>query len=124
MTAPYRPAGSKTLASSPRARRAAPRSPCLPIFSTPMARPIDASPALMAMDTDRTAVAPVAQALATLNTGMPVWPICFWMRWPTMAPASLRLPTASTSMSCTVMPPSPSAASAASAPRSTTSLPG
>ncbi len=38
---------------------------------------MSASPALIAMMTVRSAVAPVAQALATLNTGMPVWPICF-----------------------------------------------
>ena len=33
----------------------------------------------------RTAVAPVAHALATLYTGMPVWPICFCSCWPTPA---------------------------------------
>jgi len=34
----------------------------------------------MLKKTVRTAVAPVAHALATLKTWMPVWPICFWMR--------------------------------------------
>ena len=36
------------------------------------------SPDLIAMIAVFNAVAPVAQALETLNTGMPVWPICFW----------------------------------------------
>ena len=72
------------------------------------------SPALTAMIAVRSAVAPVAQALATLYTGMPVWPICFWICWPMPALACIRQPAASTPMSFIVTPPSASAASAAS----------
>ncbi|MEZ5232015.1 MAG: hypothetical protein R2749_04815 [Acidimicrobiales bacterium] len=54
-----------------------PSRPAPASFSTPTARPISVSPALMAMMAVRSAVAPVAQALATLYTGTPVWPICF-----------------------------------------------
>jgi hypothetical protein len=43
-----------------------PSSPAPASFSTPTASPIDASPALIAMIAVRSAVAPVAQALATL----------------------------------------------------------
>src|SRR5688500_130280 len=80
------------------------------------------SPALVAMIAVRRAVAPVAQALATLNTGMPVWPICFCSCWPMPAEAFIRLPAASTPTSFTVTPPSASAPSAASEARSTMSL--
>ena len=69
----------------PPASRPAPDS-----FSTPTARPISHSPALMAMTTVRSAVAPVAQALETLKTGMPVWPICFCSICPLVWP--IRLP--------------------------------
>ena len=62
---------------APPASRPAPAS-----FSTPTARPMSHSPALRDMITVRSAVAPVAHALDTLNTGMPVWPICFWSAWP------------------------------------------
>ena len=71
----------------------------------------------------RSAVAPVAQALATLYTGMPVWPICFCSAWP-MPPGPTRQPAARMPMSFIVTPPSASAASAASAARSTWSLSG
>ena len=37
------------------------------------------------MYASRNAVEPVAHALATLMTGMPVWPIICRMRWPTIA---------------------------------------
>src|SRR5687767_9703407 len=53
---------------------------------------------------------------------MPVWPICFWMRWPTMPLASYSDPTAITSMSWIVTPPSSRASRAAPAPRSIRSL--
>ena len=36
----------------------------------------------------------MAQALATLKTGMPVWPICFCSCWPMPALAAIRLPAA------------------------------
>jgi len=42
---------------------------------------------LIAIHASRKAVAPVAQAFATLTTGMPVWPISCRMRCPTIAPA-------------------------------------
>ena len=64
-TAPKRPDGSHTFESffgvPPPPRRPAPAS-----FSTPTARPMSTSPDLTAMITVRSAVAPVAQALATL----------------------------------------------------------
>ena len=64
-TAPKRPDGSHVplsdLARPPEPSRPAPAS-----FSTPKASPISASPALTAMIAVRSAVAPVAQALATL----------------------------------------------------------
>ncbi len=59
---------------APPASRPAPAS-----FSTPTAMPMSHSPAFTAMIATRSAVAPVAHALETLNTGMPVWPICFWI---------------------------------------------
>ena len=65
ITDPYRPERSYTSRSRPE-RPAPPSSPALPIFSTPTARPMSASPALIAINTVRTAVAPVAHALATL----------------------------------------------------------
>ena len=65
MTFPYRPSGSKTCFLS-RAWPAEPNRPALPICSAPMASPMSASPALMAMITVRTAEAPVAHALLTL----------------------------------------------------------
>src|SRR5688500_5572897 len=82
------------------------------------------SPALIAMMAVRSAVAPVAQALDTLNTGMPVWPICFCSIWPMGAPAPMRLPAARMPMSRMVTPPSARAAMAASAARSTVSRSG
>ena len=63
ITEPYRPDGSNTLRSE---RAEQPSSPALPIFSSPTARPISASPARIARYAQRTAVAPVAQAFATL----------------------------------------------------------
>src|SRR6056297_732476 len=118
-TAPNRPCGSHSwpscLARPPPPRRPAPAS-----FSTPTARPMSHSPALIAMIAVRSAVAPVAQAFDTLNTGMPVWPTCFWICWP-MPPDPIRLPAASTPMSAMVTPPSASAAMTASEARSTTS---
>ena len=88
-----------------------------------MASPMSASPALMAMMTVRTAEAPVAQALLTLYTGMPVWPICFWMRWPRVN-ISNWLPTAMTFMSWMVASASVMAARETSDARSTTSFSG
>jgi hypothetical protein len=70
----------------------------------------------------RTAVAPVAHALATLNTGMPVWPICFWICWPMPDDALNNEPAPMTSMSWMVTPPSARAPSAAMDARSITSL--
>src|SRR5205807_6227984 len=67
-------------------------------------------------------VGPVAQALATLKTGIPVWPICFCSCWPIPAKAAIRLPAASTPISFIDAPPSRSAPMAASAARSTVSL--
>src|SRR5262245_8850035 len=55
---------------------------------------------------------------------MPVWPICFWSCWPTLALAAIRLPAASTPMSCMVTPPSARAPRAASEARSIVSLSG
>ncbi len=75
-TAPYRPRGSHCLPSD-FARPPPPSSPAPASFSTPTARPTSTSPAFTAMIAVRNAVAPVAQALATLYTGMPVWPTCF-----------------------------------------------
>ena len=49
-------------------------------------------PALMAVQPSRNAVAPVAQAFELLVTGMPVIPISWSTRWPTMAAACIRLP--------------------------------
>src|SRR5882724_2862682 len=72
----------------------------------------------MAITVVRSAVAPVAHALATLNTGMPVWPMAFWSCWPS-APPPNRLPAARIPMSFMVTPASPSAPSAASAASST-----
>src|SRR5580693_5283049 len=72
----------------------------------------------------RSAVAPVAQALATLYTGMPVWPICFCNCCPIPAFAAIRFPAAMTPMSAIVTPASASAPVAASAARSTVSLSG
>jgi hypothetical protein len=82
------------------------------------------SPALIAMIAVRNAVAPVAHALETLYTGMPVWPICFCSAWPIPRPPPIRLPAASTPMSFIVTPPSARAACAASAARSTVSSSG
>src|SRR5437879_5390655 len=82
------------------------------------------SPDLIAMIATRSAVAPVAQALATLNTGMPVWPICFWSGCPMPAAALMRWPAARTPMSFMVTPPSLSAPRAASDARSMVSLSG
>ena len=62
-TAPYRPAGSYGLSFLP---GEAPSRPSLPICSRPTARPMLASPALIAIAATRNAVAPVAQALVTL----------------------------------------------------------
>ena len=63
ITEPYRPEGSYTFLSE---RGALPRRLALPIFSRPTAMPVSASPDLIAMYTQRMAVAPVAHALATL----------------------------------------------------------
>src|SRR5579883_626023 len=78
----------------------------------------------MAMTAVRRAVAPVAQALATLKTGMPVCPICFWSCWPIPAAAAMRFPAARTPMSLMVTWASERAPRAASAARSTVSLSG
>src|SRR4051812_314965 len=121
-TASKRPRGVHDLPSSffaPPERRPTPAS-----FSTPTARPMSHSPAFTAMIAVRSAVAPVAHALATLKTGMPVWPICFCSCWPMPALAAIRLPAASTPMSFIVTPASFSAAMAASAARSTVSRSG
>ena len=83
---------------------------------------MSASPALIVSNTVRNAVAPVAHALATLYTGMPVWPICFCNCWPTPACELKRLPAASTPMSWMVTPPSSSAPIADSLARSMRSL--
>ena len=95
----------------------------MPICSAPMAMPMSASPALIDRKTVRTAVAPVAHALSTLYTGMPVWPICFWTCWP-MPPWANMQPAASTPMSWMVTPPSASAFIDASDARSMTSFSG
>ena len=62
-----------------------PRSPILPICSTPTAMVTSYIPEATPMYASRNAVEPVAQAFETLITGMPVWPICCKMRWPFMA---------------------------------------
>ena len=67
---------------------------------------------------------PVAQALATLMTGMPVWPISFRMRWPTMALAWYRLPLAKNWTSFMETPASSRALRHASDARSMTVLSG
>jgi len=54
---------------------------------------------------------------------MPVWPICFWMRWPSVN-ISNWLPTAMTFMSWMVAPASAMASREASDARSTTSFSG
>src|ERR1700712_3292772 len=72
----------------------------------------------------RSAVAPVAQALATLYTGIPVWPICFWSCCPISAFAAIRFPAASTPISAMLTPASASAPVAAWAARSTVSRSG
>ena len=82
------------------------------------------SPAFTDMIAVRNAVAPVAHALATLYTGMPVWPICFCSAWPIPSPPPIRLPAASTPISFIVTPASLNAACAASAARSTVSRSG
>ena len=69
----------------------------------------------------RRAVAPVAHALVTLNTGMPVCPICFWTRWPIPDWAWNRVPAPITSMSWIDTPPSSRASRQARAARSTAS---
>ena len=86
--------------------------------------PKSASPAFTAMIATRSAVAPVAQALATLKTGMPVWPICFCSCWPMPAPAAIRFPAASTPMSFMLTPASARAFIEASEARSIVSLSG
>src|SRR5215210_2909174 len=80
------------------------------------------SPAFTAMIAVRNAVAPVAHALATLYTGMPVWPICFWSVWPMLPGPPMRLPAARMPMSRIVTPPSARAPIAASLARSMVSL--
>src|SRR3954470_13743262 len=55
---------------------------------------------------------------------MPVWPTCFCSAWPMPRPAPMRLPAAITPMSFIAAPPSASAASVASAARSTVSRSG
>ena len=62
-TAPYRPDGSYGLSLR---LGWAPSRPSLPICSRPTARPMLASPALIAIAATRNAVAPVAHALVTL----------------------------------------------------------
>ncbi len=62
--APRRPEGVQFGVSSLRAPP--PSNPAPESFSTPKARPMSVSPALIAMMATRSAVAPVAQALATL----------------------------------------------------------
>src|SRR3954452_15616398 len=78
----------------------------------------------MAMIVVFSAVAPVAQALCTLKTGMPVWPICFCSIWPIGAAPPMRLPAARMPMSFMVTPASARAAMAAWAARSTVSRSG
>ncbi len=63
-TAPNRPCGDQVAESPTRSPPAG--SPAPASFSTPPASPKSASPARNAMWTTRIAVAPVAQALATL----------------------------------------------------------
>ena len=72
----------------------------------------------------RRAVAPVAHALVTLNTGMPVWPICFCTRWPMPDWAWKSVPAPITSMSWMVTPPSANASMHAREARSTASSSG
>ena len=78
----------------------------------------------MAMITVRRAVAPVAHALDTLYTGMPVWPICFCTCWPMPELAWNRVPHDRMSMSEMVTPPSSSAPKAAVVAKSTASWSG
>ena len=101
-----------------------PNKPAPANFSTPTAIPTSVSPALTAIMATLKAVAPVAQALETLNTGIPVCPICFCNCWPIPAPAFIRFPTPSTPTSEREIPASFSASRLASAARSTTSLSG
>ena len=61
------------------------------IFSTPMHNTVSWMPALMAIQPSRNAVAPVAQALVQLTTGMPVWPISCNVRCPVMGSPILPL---------------------------------
>src|SRR4029079_7484870 len=82
------------------------------------------SPAFTAMIAVRNAVAPVAHALATLYTGIPVWPICFCNVWPMLPGPPIKLPAARMPMSRIVTPPSASAPIAASLARSIVSLSG
>ena len=78
----------------------APRSPIFPICSTPTAeRDLVHRPTRRAIHASRNAVEPVAQALATFTTGMPVCPISCRMRCPTIAFAWKRQPAASISTS-------------------------
>src|SRR4051812_20195905 len=118
-TAPNRPLGFHSAPSG--ALSWPPSSPAPASFSTPTAKPMSTSPAFTAMMAVRNAVAPVAHALATLYTGIPVCPTCFCNCWP-MPPRPIRLPAANTPMSPIETPASPSAPLIASAPRSTTSL--
>ena len=121
VTSPKRPSGSQ---DAPSALAVLPVSRPTPAsFSAPTARPISASPALIAMTATRSAVAPVAQALVTLNAGMPVCPICFCSRC-ARPPEPSTLPAAITCMSLMPTPASPSAPSAASDARSTMSSAG
>jgi hypothetical protein len=72
----------------------------------------------------RSAVAPVAHALALFVTGIPVWPISWRMRWPTIPDACIRFPQYSASTSWIFTPASLSASCAASAPSSGTDFSG
>ena len=117
--------GMSPLPITPSVRMPEPPPPSRPIFpirSTPTASATSHSPDATCSHASRNAEEPVAQALATFNTGMPVCPISWRMRWPTMALAWNRHPAA---MNCTSRMPSPassSASSAASPPSSGTSL--
>src|SRR5437763_1070351 len=96
-------AGMRPLPSTPSVRTPEPplppRSPIFPIYSTPTASATSCSPAATASHASRKAVEPVAQALATLTTGMPVWPTCCRMRCPTIAFAWTSEPAARSSPS-------------------------
>src|SRR5881409_2135652 len=71
-----------------------PSSPIFPICSTPTASATSCAPEATPIHASRNAVEPVAQALATFTTGMPVCPTSWRMRCPTIAFAWNRQPAA------------------------------